>query len=339
MVSPTDVKVYVEQLKPEVFGFENINSVEINQLPQGLWNFNYVVKINGEKFVFKIYSPNIPELLFGNKGKDESVALNVIKDLQIAPEPIHFEYSHLLEKEVLIYRFVEGSQLLSFSNSVIEVVAKNLAKLHALDISKIEDLPRKKETMHTLITDIISTFEKCNKLNIDKNELNLFRNFVEKAKKYVDSESEIEHPSVLVHGDLAPCNIIVENDTLKIIDWQRPTLTDPAFDVWAFVEDAFVRWDLPEALSEGQKKLFIETYSSLVNDPTILERVKKKSSLYYLNVGLYCLMRYTEYESGQISPERTKGKEHLWKKYNIVKDVCVEKLKERSTFKVPAVTN
>lgn len=327
MVLQTDVKEYIGRLDPKIFGFDSFNSVEISLLPQGLWNYNYLADINGQKFVFKIYSPNIPGLLFGNKGKDESVVLNIIKDLQFAPEPIHFEFSDFLQKEVLIYRFVEGNQLLAFSDRAIKTIAESIAKLHTFDTSNITDLPEKNETMASLMSDILSTFEKCTRLDINKDELILFKNFVERAKRYVEYEEEIEHPSVLVHGDLAPCNIIVEGDNLRIIDWQRPTITDPAFDVWAFMEDAFVRWDLPETLSKDKKSLFIETYSSLVDDPTILERLKKKSPLYYLNVGLYCLMRYAQYKSGKISSERTKGKEHLWKKYDTVKDVCVEKLK------------
>ncbi|MEW5896222.1 MAG: phosphotransferase [Nanoarchaeota archaeon] len=329
MTSETELKTYVSQLSPKVFGFDRFDSFEIVKLPQGLWNFNYVVKINGEKFVFKIYSPNIPGLLFGNKGKDESIALQVIKDLQIAPEPVYFEHSDLLGKEVLIYRFVEGNQLASFSPLLIKKIAQSLAKLHTFDTAKIDNLPRKQETMKALMEEIISTFEKCTKLTVDKNELELFKSFVEKAKRYVEEESEIDHPSVLTHGDLAPCNIIIENDDLKIIDWQRPTLADAAFDVWAFVEDAFVRWDLPKNLDEDKKKLFMKKYSSLVNDHTILERVKKKSPLYYLNVGLYCLMRHTKFNSGLIGSERTKGREHLWEKYGIVKEVCIEKLREQ----------
>ncbi len=328
MVPPTDVKEYIGCLNPKIFSFDSFNSVEISLLPPGLWNFNYLVEINGQKFVFKIYSPNVPGLLFGNKGKNESVALNFIKDLPFAPEPIYFEFSDFLQKEVLIYRFVEGNQLLAFSDSTIRKIAENIAKLHTLDASEITDLPKKNETMASLMADINSTFEKCTPLDINKEELALFKDFIDRAKRYVEQEEEIEHPAALTHGDLAPCNIIVEGDNLRIIDWQRPTITDPAFDVWALVEDAFVRWDLSEKLSKEQKGLFIETYTSLVNDSTILERVKKKSPLYYLNVGLYCLMRYTEYKSGKISLERTKGKEHLWKKYDTVKDVCVEKLKE-----------
>ncbi|HLD06663.1 MAG TPA: phosphotransferase [Candidatus Nanoarchaeia archaeon] len=326
MMPPEQVEAYIAHLDSGIFGFASFASVRISLLPQGIWNANYLAEINGERFVLKVYGENVPGLLFGNKGKDEAVALRLLQGLHIAPEPVHFAYSPSLGKEVLIYRFVEGKQPSAFSPPLVKATARVLAHLHSLELPAV-DLPRKKETMQTLLNDIQSTLDKCIILGVPEAELHPFRGLVEKAKQYVAGQEEMEHPFALVHGDLSPCNLIVdENNAVRIIDWQRPTFTDAAFDVWAFMEDAFIRWDLPEPLTDGLKTQFIKTYTSLVHDHTILERLRQKSPLYYLNIGLYCLMRYHEFLSGKIGPERTKGKEHLWKKYDTVRRVCVDRL-------------
>lgn len=124
--------------------------------------------------------------------------------------------------------------------------------------------------------------------------------------------------------------LIVNSDVTRIIDFQSPTLTDPAFDLWAFVEEPFIRWDLHKVLTMDQRELFLKTYISVMGDKTIIDRLKKKSPLYYLKVGLYCLMRFSEYKLGHIDQEKTKGRDHLWKKYELVKNVCISKLNKQS---------
>ncbi|MBU1975086.1 MAG: phosphotransferase [Nanoarchaeota archaeon] len=327
-MSPKQVAIYARSLGRRVFGANIAGRVNVKALPVGIWNLNYMAQINGQKYVFKIYSKNIPDLLFGNNGKDEYLALELIRDLEIAPRPINFEFSELFGMEVLVYRYLEGTPLSEFTPVLLENNAINLAKLHSFDIKPITILPKKIETTRTLMDEITSTFNRCIDLNIPPKKLASYKHLIAKAKNYAKDVKESTPKYALTHGDLAPCNIIVYGTDVKFIDWQRPTITDPAFDVWAFAEDAFIRWDLAKPLTNEQKRIFIDKYISLTDDAKIMDRMRLKSPLYYLNIGLYCLMRYHDFLSGRIDRSRTKGREHLWKKYDTTEKVCSLKLKE-----------
>lgn len=58
----------------------------------------------------------------------------------------------------------------------------------------------------------------------------LFKTFLKQAIEKSDSEF-LRHPRTLVHTDLVHSNIVVKQDDLKLIDWQRPMIGDPAYDV------------------------------------------------------------------------------------------------------------
>ena len=54
MIPKTSVKKIITQLDPNIFSVNKIKTISIESLPPGNWNFNYVVSINGLKYVIKI---------------------------------------------------------------------------------------------------------------------------------------------------------------------------------------------------------------------------------------------------------------------------------------------
>jgi hypothetical protein len=161
MVSSEELRQYLLSIGPQELGLDSVDDLTITDLPKGLWNFNYLVKAGRKKLVCKIYSDNIPGLLFPNKGKDEYIGLRILQEKDISPKPILFKEKAIDSRDILIYQYVEGSQLTVFSDTIIRNIAKNLSKFHS--IRKAEGIPTKKETLGSLMKDIRDTYKKCKK--------------------------------------------------------------------------------------------------------------------------------------------------------------------------------
>lgn len=51
-----------------------------------------------------------------------------------------------------------------------------------------------------------------------------------------------EHPRCLVHGDFSPKNLLIEQDTLTLLDFEVGHFGDPAFDVGFFFTHLVLKW-------------------------------------------------------------------------------------------------
>jgi len=322
------IKKYIKSLNPFILGLKKIDTIHIKKLPQGLWNFDYVVKINNKKFVFKIYSKNIPGLPFENSGRNEFLTLKFISKLGMAPKPVHFDDSlKSIKHSVLIYEYAEGETLTFSDKNVIEV-AKILATIHSLDIGKVDFLKEKDEDFKKIIQRIEVSFEKYkSRDDADPAEIKSFAELINKAKKQLGKNESVSCPKSLIHTDLVPSNFVV-GERVVLIDWQTPAIGDPAFDVWAFTSEPYNRWDLPCSLTKKQKELFLSIYSNLRKDKTLVERIRLKGPLYSLELGLYCVIRYADYKSKKLPEEILKGREENFEKYRRVKNIMVKNLKQ-----------
>lgn len=325
---------YVKGLDPVIWGADRVESIKVTPLPPGNWNFNYLVTINDRKFVFKLYSPNVQGLLFENSGRNEFLILDLIKDLEISPKPVHFDESGtFFNYSVLIYEYVKG-QRLQFSGEAVQEIAKIFAKIHTMDTAKAGFVEEKDHHPEFLMQEIINSFDRYRQRDdAQQEEIELFSWFIEKAKEHflkANITSNSLYPKTIIHTDPVPSNFVVGDkiDKITLIDWQRPIIADPAFDVWAFLSEPFNLWDLPETISEEQKELFLTTYLGLREDSTLLERIKLKEPLYLLQLGLYCLLRHSDYKNGKILEELWKGREENFERYGKTKEVIIEKLKE-----------
>ncbi|MBD3312932.1 phosphotransferase, partial [Candidatus Woesearchaeota archaeon] len=140
MIPKADVKKLILQLDPNVFNIKEIKNIIIKSLPLGNWNFNYVVSINGSKYVTKIYPKLTGDQFFTNSGELEYQALRLVKNLEVAPKPVYFNNDSSLNCPVLIYEFAEGKTLEDFSYDVIKKIARLFAKIHSTKKLKVKFL-------------------------------------------------------------------------------------------------------------------------------------------------------------------------------------------------------
>ncbi len=300
---------------------------KITELPPGNWNFNYLVEMNNEKYVYKIYCRNT-KCFFINSGKTEFELLKLLEKHNIAPKPIKFDGSkNKLKYDYLIYHYIEGKQL-SLSNENIKKAAELLARLHSVDISNITFLKKSDDTISSLIKKIKNSLKAYKQKNADKKEIEFFENIFNKIKKSLKNKN-LEYENALTHTDLVPSNFIKNKKGIFLIDWQTPKISDPAFDVWAFISEVYNKWDWQGSLNDKQKKLFLKTYLKLRKDKTLIERIKIKEPLYLLDMAIYCASAELDYKAGKIEPSIiTYGREKNFERYEKIKEIAIKNLKK-----------
>ena len=334
------ISEYINQNKFEILGTRKVEKIEFLTIPQGIWNFNYLIQVNCKKLVFKFYPPT-EGLFFKNSGEKEFKTLKLFdsENLDIAPKAILFDNScTVLEYPVLIYEYIEGKNLY-FTDCNVKQVAQAFAKLHNLDIQhlvntgKLDFLEERKEDSNSLINRIEKIWDEYQKKYGKKDpDFSLFTDFVEKAKKKSQENLKFEYLKSIIHTDPVPGNFILNKDKLAIIDWQNPMIGDRSFDIWLFLSEAFNLWDSKYTLNLKQKQIFMQEYLQLVDDINLRERMQAKSIFYLLEFGLHCLLRYSDYSSKNLPQEITNSRGTQFEKYRKSKEIVMRHLKKNNTL-------
>ncbi|MBD3313404.1 phosphotransferase, partial [Candidatus Woesearchaeota archaeon] len=179
-----------------------------------------------------------------------------------------------------------------------------------------------------IINSIKNTLKNLEKRpTIKKSEITKFKELFKVIKSFIKEKNFPKYQECLVHGDAFPSNLVV-NKKVKIIDWQNPTIRDPAYDLWNFMSKAANLWDLNNVISEDQKEIFLRTYLEHRKDTKIRERIKIKEPLYLLQLALYSFGRYNDYKTEKIPKEVTKGRENNFKKYKKNSSDCIKELEQ-----------
>lgn len=328
MSRETQIKRYVAGLDAHLLGVDETGHVKISSLPQGVWNFNYLVEISSKKFVFKLYPPggSSVEGMTGNSGQVEFLALKLVAGLGIAPRPVLYaDASRSFNYPILIYEYVEGGDL-AFSNRAVAEIAAIYGKLHSMDIEGIDFLKERSEAPSKLLAEIERSFARYRRrADIDPIYIRRFGEFIGKARECTVEGKRLSCPRALIHADPVPSNFVV-GDRIYLIDWQTPMVGDPLFDLWAFMSRAFSMWDLDAPPTEAQKETFVSTYQALRNDPTLDERLRVKEPLYLLQYGLHCSTRYYDFKSNRLPADLIEGRQASFEKYGRTTDIIIDRL-------------
>ncbi|QGM80177.1 choline/ethanolamine kinase family protein [Otariodibacter oris] len=185
---------------------------------------------NGERYVLRRQNERATN--YGIDYQQEAKLLQLIKPLNIAPEPIYFD-----EESSLLY-WIDGDVPKAFSSELLEKIAVHLAKLHTFDYQAVGS--------STFIAKL-DLAERCqylwNKLPLVKREKLPFSN---------DFPSIIPFTQSICHHDVHLGNLIEHGEQLFLIDWEYAAISDPALDIALFLQ--------ANALLAEEKSLFLKCY-------------------------------------------------------------------------------
>ncbi len=327
----TAIRNYLNTLPPALFGVESIDDVHISLLPRGVWNFNYLLRVSGKKFVLKVY-PNWPiskTMSIDNSGRREFETLRLLSGLNIAPRPVFFDKAEALGgRDALIYEYVTGAPL-RYSKQTALAAAEAYARLHRVDPAAATFLSRREEAPNRLMTQIQNKYAFFSRRSdVPAPVKTQLSGYIARSAEYIKQFSRRfkNAPEAIIHADPVAGNIIVDASKLTLIDWQTVMIGDPAFDIWAFTSAPYALWDADAVPGEHLKTLFRQKYLLLKEDSTLKERIALKEPLYLLEYGLHLFTRFYDYKSGNMPPAAVRGREANFEKYGPNAEVVLESL-------------
>jgi len=203
-----------------------------------------------------------------------------------------------------LYQYFKAGQLDQLNN-YLRSTADWLARLHKLTRG-FRDWP---DSRQQFIGQVVPGRQRA----LSKVQQNCPQEYSRFVKLYdVLENRETEHwPSrnnlAIIHGDLHPENIIVNQQRAAIIDWADASLGDPARDLGSFIQQlAFMgQRHLPDAEYWRQaQEFFLEAYQAAIGEAMAANWLKRLETYYYFTAFRTAI--YFVSKSGP-EPERADG--------------------------------
>jgi thiamine kinase-like enzyme len=327
------VKAYLQDLPPEMFGFEQAVPIEVLGMFAGAYNLNYHVRIGDKALNFRI---NIEQQSgLSEQIKYEYMALQYLDGQEIAPKAYHLDSSKShFNFDILIEEYLDGP-FLTFGQEEIPEIASVLAKLHSLDppdhypwLSWKDPL----ECNYLQVQEDLRSYE--SKITPDRKLVDLARQALRKWAPLRERHGKLFSADKLNHTDVVRDNFIKSKKGLRMIDWEKPRLDDCSYDICCFLSEPAQLWCShisDKVYSHQEREQFIETYVEIIGIcPDLLaEKIKIRQPIVSLHWILWGAGKLCDLRDGLTIPELVTIHETKKHRYERISDpLLVEKLLE-----------
>jgi aminoglycoside phosphotransferase (APT) family kinase protein len=269
------IEWYLKGLSPGILGVESMESIKVLDMTPGAYNLNYHVRVNRRDFVFRI---NIePQSGLSDQIEYEFGVLKFLEGHGVAPKAYYLDNSReRFEYGILIEEYLNGPHL-SLEDEAGSDVAALLNRLHALAPGDngwiVWDDPLG-DTYGLARCDLI-VYE--GKKSADRKVITLSKKLLGKIEARLGDHRSLYTPDCLNHTDVACDNFIITSGGLRLIDWEKPRVDDPTYDVCCFLSEPAQRWCSPKVLSQEGRETFLKTY---------VQRSGKEEDLFRKKIGI-----------------------------------------------------
>lgn len=246
----------------------------VKALGTGESNYNYLVKIkNNQTFILRIKK---------NKStvKQEFYILKSLKRLKIAPQVFYHGRDYIILEYTPGTAFKEDYHL---NDKEFTILAEEVKKLHLLKITK-KTIPKSKFNFQEYTKSFKGRLISLKK-HVPAKTIARLDSARLKIEKIIKTKNFKEKYS-LVHGDIAPQNIVRKKDNFRLIDWEEAGLGDPCYDI-AFIVD-----EVSFPITKKQKRLFITAYLKSNNIPDFKARINLWQTLIRFEQLLWAIEHY-----------------------------------------------
>ncbi len=250
----------------------------INDIKQAFAdNKLYVIKC-GIRDKGKLYNINAPPTRIYNEYESIMTFRKYIHNPSYVANPICFDpdsYTIVFEsapKQATLLSDMLLRNEVDFN--AVKSISKGLVEMHNATLEKKELLDKFSDTEGFL------------KLKVETQCLNITDD--EQLKKYIKNFSinSLKIKKVLLHGDIAPKNIMVWDNRFLFIDFEECAYSDPAIDIGYLIAHFYLHKIITneEHFSDAIKIIY-DTYMSGINydDPTFEERISKYIGIFMLS--------------------------------------------------------
>ena len=322
------IDLFISDIKLKEWEMEGpLKIKEVSFLGIGTGNLNIKVKINDKNFVFRFCINRFRKNFFLN----ECAFFKFSKDIDFFPKMRYCEKTgqNLFNFPFMVLDYIEGDCLINIKYEINERFLSSLAfetsRIHKIgyENSGLEekDIFRKIHTRMDFLKEKIK--------NEDYEALSKIYNKMRLGWK------DNKNCKTLIHGNIWEGNIIKNKEDLRLIDYEKTCIDDPALEI------AHIFHDFKTGLyfSEDQKDFFIKEYKRYRDDETIKDRVDNllKMDIFYsfLRIIEYSILskEETQNELFKSSIKKYCNKEILNEYFNKLKDLdIIDKDKKLENF-------
>lgn len=240
--------------------------LDVSMLAQGEYNLNYLATSlsSGARLVLRL-STGTQEIATGAEQiLYEAGALRLLAPLRLAPALVHVDATRAeIPYGLLVEEYLPGPPL-DYTRD-LQAAARALATLHTFrppDDSPLTRLERPLSTGLALGSGMLARY----RADPDAGPavLRLFDAVETALRRLVPQEDALFPPHLrgIVHTDVQAHNFVISPDgTARLVDWEKPLLDDPTYDLAHFLAPTTTRWKCDLDLAPHQEALFLDTYT------------------------------------------------------------------------------
>lgn len=243
---------------------------DVQLLGNGAYNTTFVID---NDFVFRANTHR--DSVGGHGLRSEHDILQVLP-AGIAPKPYHLDDSCAdFPVPYRIESFASGRVITDFTPHVLRMLAQHLIKVHSHKSRKSGPYPgiRASYSIGSTLQQFIA----------ETGDLPDFKEIVAKAQEYVvywDNEMPLQEFS-LVHYDLNSDNMLLDGDTLTLVDWEYSEFGDPAVDFAVLFWFSYLFGYTPR-IPAKHRMLFYKEYVAAGGDAGVMDRASIQEPLVVL---------------------------------------------------------
>jgi len=273
-------------LKKRKFDWLNYNlKIEINYFSSGGGTHLYLIKNGNKKFLVRI------NFFIGKNDwkvkRNEFKILNKIKYLNISPKPYLINEDNPLKQDFTIVEYIEGKNILSFSEPDIIFIARDLKKLHEL-------FKHKRMNKSNYTCSIYNEFSEGEDKKIENYNFKYIKKVFFRYNLIKENLGEwFNHLSIfnkckdlcLCHGDLKKENILRTKKGIMLIDWECAGVDIPETDIARLFSGC-------KFTKKQQDRFLREYYNSATSKETLNRILAIRTVLdFFRIIEDYCILK------------------------------------------------
>ncbi|MCS6880964.1 MAG: aminoglycoside phosphotransferase family protein [Oscillochloridaceae bacterium] len=299
------IKIYLR--RPEVAGppgLELTGDWDLRFLAQGEYNINYLLeRDSGPPLVVRVNTGSQIGRPGGAQIAYEGAALRLLAPVGVAPRLHYLDATlALLPYGLLVMDYLPGGPLRYADAAHLVAAARTLARLHQTPAvhgnfirrrALVDDLEEARGWLAPYLESPHAPAPARARL------ARLLERAAEDAARHAD---RFPAPFALVHTDVQAHNFVVEDRPdgphCRLVDWERPLLDDPTYDLAHFSIPTTTRWKTGQTLSAAQIERFLAAYCAArpeLDAQELRVRLEIRRPFILLRAVSWCAGAWVEY--------------------------------------------
>lgn len=298
------IKKAVNRIKSRQLGLSTPIKVQnIQAISSGETHYNYLLTINGRKFLLRLTSVRKDDKGGNSWGAARiNMEFNGIKSLEklkIAPKVYYKDTScKILSKPFIISDYVSGKPIKKMRDRDLKSLSLILAELHSIhNIKGLRKEPAK-EYNKGYIKKRVDLITAANFRYVNKS----FKSALIEAYTKVESIRLKKQRLSVIHGDVGKDNLLRTETGLKLIDWESVRLSEPQFEIATALDRL--------NLNDKKRELFLSEYIKN-SEKENLEGLNDYEKIRYFDRLLWSISEFVKLEEGITEKEKARQKSPL----------------------------